>query len=160
MNALVVCYSRSGTTRKVAEKLASILGARMPCDSEEIHDTTDRAGTFGYLRAGRDAVSKKLTVLEKVKYDPASYDIVIIGTPLWAGTVSAPVRTYCAQYSDRFRKVAFFCTGDSSSDSLFKEMASLCGKDPVSTLWLSRKLEVEADKYAEKTEEFINRIPV
>jgi flavodoxin len=35
MNALVVYYSRTGTTRKVAEHLASLL----KCVSEEIHDT-------------------------------------------------------------------------------------------------------------------------
>jgi flavodoxin len=78
MNALVTYYSRTGTTRKVAEKLASFLN----CVSEEIHDTTNRKGILGWLSAGKDATSKKLTKLEKVNNDPASYDIVIIGIPI------------------------------------------------------------------------------
>ncbi len=47
MNALVVHYSRTGTTKKVAEKLAFLL----KCVSEEIHDTTNRKGKLGWLRA-------------------------------------------------------------------------------------------------------------
>ncbi len=93
MNALVVYYSRTGTTRKVAEKLASLLR----CVSEEIHDTTNRKGKLGWLRAGKDATSKKLTKLETVNNDPASYDIVIIGTPIWNHTLSTPIRTYFTQ---------------------------------------------------------------
>jgi flavodoxin len=154
MNALVVYYSRTGTTRKIAEKLASLL----KCVSEEIHDTTKRKGMLGWLSAGKDTISKELTKLEKVKNDPASYDIVIIGTPIWNGTLSTPIRTYLTQYKDRFKKVAFFCTYQYTDDNPFEEMESLCGKTPVATLRLHRKQEVEVDQYIEKTEEFIDRL--
>lgn len=152
MNALVSYYSRTGTTRKVAEKLASLL----KCDIEEIHDTTNRKGKLGWLRSGNDARSKKLTKLEKVNNDPASYDIVIIGTPIWNNTMSAPIRTYCTQYKDRFNSVAFFCTYQYTGDTPFEEMESLCGKTPVATLKLHRKQEVEVDQYIKKVEEFVD----
>jgi flavodoxin len=154
MNALVVYYSRTGTTRKVAEKLASLL----ECVTEEIHDTTNRKGMLGWLSAGKDATSKKLTKLEKVNNDPASYDIVIIGTPIWNGTLSTPIRTYLTQYKDRFKKVAFFCTYQYTDDNPFEEMESLCRKIPVATLRLHRKQEVEVDQYIKKAEEFVDRL--
>ena len=146
MNALVVYYSRTGTTRKVAEKLASLL----KCVSEEIHDITNRKGRLGWLRAGKDATSKKLTKLEKVNNNPASYDIVVIGTPTWNGRMSTPIRTYLTQYKDRFKKVAFFCTYQYTDNNPFEEMESLCGKTPVATLRLHRKQEVEANQYIKK----------
>jgi len=154
MNALVVYYSRTGTTRKVAEKLASLL----KCVSEEIRDTKNRKGTLGWLRAGKDATSKKLTKLETVNNDPASYDIVIIGTPKWNRRLSTPIRTYLTQYKDHFKKVAFFCTYQYTDDDPFDEMESICGKAPVATLRLHRKREVEADQYVTKVEEFIGRL--
>jgi flavodoxin len=154
MNAHVVYYSRTGTTGKVAEKLASLL----KCVSEELHETSNRKGMLGWLSAGKDATSKKLTHLEKVKYNPASYDIVIIGTPIWNRTLSTPIRTYCTQYKDRFKKVAFFCTYQYTDDNPFEEMESLCGKTPVATLRLHRKQEVEVDQYITKAEEFIDRL--
>ncbi|MCW4053148.1 MAG: flavodoxin domain-containing protein [Candidatus Bathyarchaeota archaeon] len=154
MNALVVYYSRTGTTRKVAEKIASLL----KCVSEEIHDTTSRKGKLGWLRAGKDATSEKLTKLEKVNNDPASFDIIIIGTPKWNRRLSTPIRTYITEHKDRFKKVAFFCTYQYTDDDPFDEMESLCGKTAVATLRLHRKKEVEVDQYIKKTEEFIERL--
>ena len=154
MNTLVAYYSRTGTTKKVAEELASLL----KCVSEEIHDTKNRKGSLGYLSAGKDATLKELTKIEKVNNDPASYDIVIIGTPIWNHTISTPIRTYLTQYKDSFKKVAFFCTQQYTDDNPFEEMESLCGKTPVATLRLHRKKEAEADQYMKKVEEFIDRI--
>jgi flavodoxin len=146
LKALVVYYSRTGTTGKVAEKISELLGG----DLEELHDVTKRSGMIGWLKAGRDAGSRKLTKLETVKNDPAAYDIVVIGTPIWNHTMSTPVRTYISQYKGSFKKVAFFCTAGGSKDLIFDEMESLCGKKPVATLRLLMKQEVESGHYVEK----------
>ena len=156
MNALVAYYSRTGTTRKVAEELVSLL----KCVSEEIHDTKNRKGILGYLSAGKDATSKNLTKLKKVNNDPASYDIVIIGTPTWSHTLSTPIRTYLTQYKDRFKKVAFFCTHQYTDGSPFEEMESTCGKTPVATLMLHSKKELEGDEYIKRAEEVVERIAI
>jgi len=156
MNSLVVYYSRTGTTRKVGEKLASLL----KCVSEEIHDTTNRKGILGFLNAGKDATTKKLATIEKVNNDPASYDMVIIGTPMWNRRMSAAIRTYLTQYKDGFNKVAFFCTYQYTDDNPFEEMESLCGKKPVATLRLHRKREVAVDQFIEKAEEFIDKLAI
>jgi flavodoxin len=153
MNVLVVYYSRTGTTRKVAEQISTFSGG----DSEEIHDRTDRSGVMGYLRAGRDSGQRKLTMLEEVKKDPGNYDIVVLGTPMWNHSVSTPIRTYISKYGERFKKVAFFSTGN-TSDNPFGEMESLCGKKPVATLSLRKKRNVEKGDYVEKTEEFVAKL--
>jgi len=48
---LVAFHSRTGNTRKVAEAMSNILES----DIEEILDTKNRAGIFGFLMAGMDA---------------------------------------------------------------------------------------------------------
>jgi len=153
VKALIAYYSRTGTTKKVAERVSTLLEG----DVEEIHDLTDRSGVIGWLRAGRDASSKKLTALEKVKNDPAAYDIVVIGTPIWSRTVSTPIRTYISQYKESFKKVAFFSVEGGTGGNPFDEMESLCGKKPEATLKL-RRGRVLSDNYAEMTEEFINKL--
>jgi len=95
---------------------------------------------------------------ETVKNDPAIYDIVVIGTPIWNHTLSTPVRTCISQYKGSFKKVAFFCTVGSTKDSAFDEMESLCGKKPVATLRLRGEQEVKSDSYVEKTEDFVSKI--
>lgn len=112
---------------------------------------------IGWLKACRDAGSKKLTTLETVKNDPAIYDIVVIGTPIWNRTLSTPVRTYTSQYKGSFKKVALFRTAGGTGGNPFDEMESLCGKKPVATLSLRRR-GVESGYYVEKTEEFVTKI--
>lgn len=136
MKTLVVFYSRSGTTKKIAEAIAEKIGA----DLEEIKDTVDRKGAVGYLRSGRDAMKKKLTKLEPSALKLDKYDLVIIGTPIWGWNMSVPVRTYVTQQKDKFGKVAFFCTmGGSGNKQAFSEMEEIIGQKPVGTLAVKTK---------------------
>jgi flavodoxin len=150
MKVLVTYYSRTGNTRKVAEKIAKILKA----DLDEIKDLTDRSGPKGWLFGGRDA-SRKYPTEIRYKKDPKDYDLVVIGTPIWAWTVTPAVRTYLSQ--KKFPKVAFFATcGGSGIEKTFEEMERL-SKKPVAKLGLkaetfTQKLEVHA--HMDKIEKF------
>jgi len=62
MRTLIVFYSRTGYTRKLAEKLSNLLAA----DKEEVIDQKSRKGIFGYLGAGREGVLKKSTEISSV----------------------------------------------------------------------------------------------
>jgi len=151
---LVAWYSRTGVTRKVGQALASALG----CDQEEILDRKDRSGPRGYMGAGKDATFKRLTEIEPVKKDPAQYDLVIIGTPVWAFTMSAATRTYLAVYRERIRSAAFFCTqGGSGGRRAFREMEAVCGKPPVAVLEL-RQDEVLNDRCAAALKKFADTV--
>jgi len=154
MRALVVFYSRTGTTRKVAETISGILN----CDVEKIVDTKNRAGALGYLASGVDAMLKKLAVIQEPKRDPALYDVAIIGTPVWVSTMASPIRTYLSQNRERFKKVAFFCTeGGSGGKKALKAMEDLCGTKPIASLELTGR-EVVKGGYIQKVEDFINEI--
>jgi len=152
MKSLVVFYTRTGTTKKAAEAIAKVLGA----DIEELSDGKDRKGLFGWLSAGKDASQKTMEKLNGLDHDPAGYDLVIVGTPVWNFTVSSPVRTFLVNYKDRFRKVAFFFTGGggSSNTGVFPAMVSACEKDSIATLPL-RANEVVKGEIAGKINEFV-----
>jgi flavodoxin len=131
MRALVVYYSRTGHTRTIAEAITK----ELQCDSEEIIDTIKRSGPLGFIAAGRQATKKELTKLMPVKKDPSAYDLVIIGSPVWAGTMSTPVRTYIVENKDKFKNVALFITcGGVGESSALREMAELYGKTAQGTL--------------------------
>jgi len=152
MKALVVYYSRTGHTKKVAETIADMLG----CDREEIVDTQWRSGPLGWLRSGYQTTKKSLTELKALESDLSAYDVVIIGTPVWAGTVSVPVRTFVSKYKDLLCKVAFFSThGGDDPQNEFAEMEAFCGTQPVSVVSFSSK-EVEKEDYIEKVKEFVS----
>lgn len=155
MKTLVVYYSRTGTTKKVGERIAEKLGA----DIEEIKDTINRMGVKGYLISGRDAMKKRLTKLEAVKFNPAEYDLVVVGTPIWSWNLSVPIRTYISEQKDNFKdKVAFFCTmGGSGDKKAFSEMENIIGKKPEATLAL-KTVEVARSHFFKKVKEFCEKI--
>jgi flavodoxin len=131
MKALVVFYSRTGNTREVAQAIAQ----EMPCDIEEIYDTQKRSGIIGWLKSGYQANRHKITVLKEINHNPSDYDLLIIGTPIWAGFPSVPISTYLIENKDKFKKVSFFCTfGGSGFEKAIQNMTELCGKKPVETL--------------------------
>ncbi|MGZ7070702.1 MAG: flavodoxin family protein [Methanobacterium sp.] len=154
MKILVVFYSRTDNTRKVAEEIKNSLD----CDIEEIIDTQNRSGPLGYMRSGRDASRGKLTILKDIINDPSQYDLLIIGTPLWAWHVSTPVRTYIHNNQANFNNVAFFCTaGGKGFDGAFNDMEELSGKSPLATLGVREK-EIKGESYKSKVAEFTKNL--
>src|SRR5580704_6888401 len=85
---LVVYFSRTGTTRLLAQAMAKMLAA----DLEEICDFSNRKGVGGYLRSLADIIMKRPVEIVPAGRDVTAYDLIVIGTPVWAGSVSAPVR--------------------------------------------------------------------
>jgi flavodoxin len=130
---LVVYYSRTGTTRKVAQAIADML----ECDAEEVVDTKDRAGVLGFIGGGKDASLGRLTAIGPVTKDPGGYELVLIGTPVWAWTMAPAVRTYISQHRDSLPAVAFFATaGGTGMERTFRRMEELCGRKPRAVLGL------------------------
>jgi flavodoxin len=161
MKCLVVYYSRSGTTKKVAEKIADIL----KCDREEIMPVRKYSGLIGWIISGYEAAKKKLPEIMDVTKVPDAYDAVIIGTPVWAGTMSSPVRTFIRAYGDRFKKICCFATrgGDRESRAC-NEIAKVVGKQSEAVLEL-RKRDVEREEIfngdcREKIEAFIQALGI
>ena len=154
MKTLLVFYSRSGRTKKVAETISDIL----KCDIEEIFDTKDRKGVLGFLSAGNDAITKRFTIIKEIKKNPSLYDLVVIGTSIWAGNISTPIRTYISLNKDNFKNVAFFCSHlGSETKKVFTDMENICQKTPIALLELTSR-EVVRDQYIQKVKEFIENL--
>ena len=151
MKTLVVYYSRTGRTKTVAETLAQ----QLQCDSEEIIDTKKRDGTLGFIISGRHAMKKKPAILKPIQKDPALYDLVLIGTPIWVKTISTPIRTYIEEQKNKFKAVGFFSTyGDTGAEAAFTEMQELCGKQPLGVFACNIQ-DVETGEFNNKINRFI-----
>jgi len=127
---LVMFFSRTGTTRRIATTLATTLGASV----EEIVESRSRDGILGYWRSIIEARRKRLPGILPAKNDPSSFDLVVIGTPVWAWSVSSPVRAFLTANKDRLPAVAFFCTlGGAGGETAFAQMQDIVGKPPRAT---------------------------
>jgi menaquinone-dependent protoporphyrinogen IX oxidase len=153
MKTLIVFYSRTGTTKIVAEALAKELAA----DVEELKDGDgiDYSGSIGWLKAGRSAFMKVETKLRERRYDPKNYDLVVIGSPTWAGLCPPAIRSYIKKYKHDFRDVAIFNTqGSSRRQRTLDDLKAQLGREPRAELFLPTK-EVRQGDFAEKLRLFI-----
>ena len=151
---LVVYYSRTGFTRRIAEEIADACGA----DLEEVRDVKSRRGPFGFLRSGYEASRRKLPEIKETTADPAQYDVVVIGTPVWAGNVASPIRSYVAKQRDALKAVALFCTmGGKSSGKTLPELSDACGRKPLTAIALGDK-EIKTGAHRTAVERLIQAV--
>jgi flavodoxin len=133
---LVVFYSRSGTTRKIAE----VLSKALKCDLEEIAEVRPRTGSLGYIRSLLEASWRRPSAILPKTHEVSSYDLVVIGTPVWAWSPSSPIRSYLMTTANQLPEVAFFCTlGSSGSESAFAQMTAIVGKKPRATCAITQR---------------------
>jgi len=155
MKVLIAYYSRTGVTKIAASAIADQLyQSDVEVVIEEVVDTKNRNGLLGYLRAGMDALLKRETVIAPTAADPGEFDLLVVGTPVWAFTLATPMRTYCRTRCGAVRQLAMFCTmGGSGDRRTFRAAEQLCGKPLAATLALIDKRVKQRDE-----EQFIAKV--
>lgn len=152
MSVLVAYYSRTNITKKLAEEIANKENA----DIEQIIPKVNYNGKIGFMRGGKDSVSAKIIDLEPLKFDPADYDLIYLGVPVWAGKAANPMISYIKQNEGKFNNVKFFSTaGSSGFEGAFEQMEEYVGKSPLKTLALTTK-EVKKDEAKDKIDAFLD----
>jgi len=154
MKKLVIYYSRTGITRKVADAI----GREMKCEIAEITENKNRLGILGYIACGREALKKICPRINRFSIDPNNYDMIVIGTPVWAGKMASPVRTFITANKSKIKQVSFFSTQGSKNDQgVFKDMFETLDKEPKATLMLPTK-EVRKNLFGKKLRNFTEKI--
>jgi len=124
MKVLIVYYSRTGNTKKVAEAMQE----KLACDIEEIQGQKSYAGVFGWTMAGKEGSQKVAAKIKPTFKNPADYDLIIFGTPIWAWNISSPLRGYLLKNKSKFKKIAAFCTMGGNQGQSFEEIEKICQK--------------------------------
>lgn len=119
---LCVYYSRTGNTETLVREIAQELN----CECVKLDDGVDRSGWTGWLRSGMQAVAREVPEIRDVQtvLPLNAYDLVIIGTPVWAGRCSAPVRSFLKKYGGQLRRAAYVITrgSDVRYEEVFDQM--------------------------------------
>ena len=112
-DVLCIYYSRTGNTKKAMEEIAAALDA----ETLELSDGVDRSGWRGWLRSGRDAMSRDPEPVEAFQTERplGQYRLVILGTPVWAGRCSAVMRSFLKDYGRQLGQTAYVITRSSKS---------------------------------------------
>ena len=142
---LVVYYSFEGNTRFIAEAIAKELSA----DIQELKPVKDlKSRGFGkYVWGGRQVVTKKKPELMPLEKRPEDYDVIFIGTPVWAYTFAPALRTFFASHKLEGKKVALFmCHGGGPKEAMAKMEAQVPDCVVLGKLDLMNALDEEPEQ--------------
>ena len=151
MKILIAYYSRTGNTKKIA----NLLKNKLNCDIEAIEDLNKHSGVIGWLKGGYESSQNKKAEIGSVRKNPEDYDLVIIGSPVWASKLASPVTTYVKQYKDNFKEVACFATCNArGQDGTFKQLEEITNKQLKAKMSFNKKTiedpDIEIGKFIEK----------
>lgn len=107
MKTVVVYYSFEGNTKVIAEEIAH----QLKCELVRLKPVKElkSKGFTKYIWGGKQAVMKAIPKLEKLELDLNAFDRVIVGTPIWAGTISPAVRTLFMKILRDKPVILFYC---------------------------------------------------
>lgn len=125
--SLVIVYSRTGETATIARFIAETLGADIiriePCEpyAEAYSDMTDIAR--------EEKRTGKRREIKPVSLNLEGIDRIFIGSPVWWGGLSTPMRTFLTDHPlDGMAVHTFHTSGSSSASASRREAEALCPK--------------------------------
>lgn len=129
MKSLVVYFSCSGMTQKVAEKLATATNSDLyeilpknPYTNEDLNWRNKQSRTSIEMKdpSSRPAIKNKVKNIEK-------YDVVYIGFPIWWYVAPRIINTFLEQYDFSGKTIVTFCTsGGSGFGNTISELKPSC----------------------------------
>lgn len=148
MKAAVIYYSRSGITKKIAEKVQAKFNADMIFVEPE-----KKYGSFPstIIRVIREKKGKKAPAAKTPAADFSGYDIVFIGFPVWAATVPDFLQEYLRRADLAGKRVIPFATAGNNGreESLAALKALLPESEITDYFYTSMKEKADEDAWLE-----------
>ena len=126
--SLVLFYSWSGNTRRIAQIIAEKTGA----DLRELQPETPYSQNYNAVlsQAKQEIQQKQYPALRPIDMDWNAYDVVYLGTPNWWSSIAPPVSSFHEVMPTNKTIIPFctpFCThGGGGEGHIAHDMRSYC----------------------------------
>ena len=157
MKKLVIYYSLEGNTRRIAETIARTIEA----DLLELKPKTEipSSGFMKYFWGGKAAMMKTQPELCPMGKDVQNYDVIFIGTPVWAWTYAPPLNTFFTTHPFSQKKVALFCCHGGGKGKIFDKMKEvLTGNQILGEIDFRDPLKHDTDANIEKAKAWAEKV--
>jgi Flavodoxins len=153
MKPAIVYVTRTGHCRTLAEMASRIAGGRV----WEIGDKERRNGFFGFIRSGRQSTFNMATPIEDPNADLRDIDTLILVTPIWAGKLAPPVRTWMRSHVEEVRGKRILLIASNSGGSTVRLQQSFEKEFlPIDEL-LSVPIQLSEEQKLNKLEAFLGK---
>ena len=159
MKTAVIYYSYEGNSILVADIIKTALKA----DVYRIKTIDKKKRSFFgmILRGGFQVVFKKKPPLEPLSVDVNAYDLIILVSPVWAGSPAPAMISFLDKTKISGKKIAlFFCHGGGLGEAFAKFRALVSGNSVVGEIGIKYPAKMEAALLKQKVEEWVKTIKV
>lgn len=130
MGKLLVFYSLEGNTEYIADRICEKIG----CDKLKLipKKAYKDKGFAKFLWGGKSAVMAETPELESYDVDLDKVEELIIGFPVWASTITPPIRTFLTDNKDALKgkKLAVYaCQAGNGAPKAMEKIRDLLGID-------------------------------
>ncbi|HML38297.1 MAG TPA: flavodoxin [Bacillota bacterium] len=124
MKALILYYFYGGNTNGIAQRIKKDLG----CDIAEIQPVKPYPQNFdAVVDQGEEEIKRGYEPeIKPLDCNPADYDIIILGTPVWWYTFAPPVKTVLSSVNWTGKTVYPFTTNAGWIGHTFKDIQKAC----------------------------------
>ena len=153
-NILLVCYSRTGNTRLVADELTQLTGWPLAL----IRDSKPRAGASGDWRCMLDAWLRSRPDYLYEGPTLERFDHIVLLTPVWMKGLAAPLRSFLADHDLSSKRISVICTqGGRGGFNAVEEIATLTRQVP-SPVQILLQSEVLSGLSPQRLEDFVVQV--
>ena len=124
MKTLFATYSLEGNCRALSEAMAGATGG-MAVELVPVDDDIPRTGLGKYFVGGKRALLKKAQAVKALDVDIAAFDVIVVGSPVWFGRMTPPVRAFLESVDWRGKKAAVFAMHRGGKGKAAKTMAEI-----------------------------------
>ncbi|MFA6215113.1 MAG: flavodoxin [Patescibacteria group bacterium] len=157
MKAIVIYYSLTGNTKFIAEQIAQKSGAEILALKPE-KDFKAGHNLVTILWGGRQSMTKVKPKLLPLTKNPADYDLIFLGTPVWAFTFAPAVRSFLAENKIKDKKIALFlCHGGTPGKAAANLEKELAGNEIIGEILFNEPLKTPEES-RRKTGEWLHKI--
>ncbi len=146
---LIVYYSLTGNTQFIAEALRDTIEADI-LELKPIKELKAGSGTR-FMWGGYQSTMKKKPKLMDFDINPLEYDLIILGTPVWAWNISPPMRSFLSKFDLTGKKVALWmCHAGDGVKAMERFKEALKNANIVESISFQQPLKKESDENKEK----------
>ena len=125
---LVIFYSYTGTSKR----LAQLLGAQLGWQLGEVVEVRSRGGAAGILRCMADSLLRRRPRIRYEGPDAKNFESVVLVSPVWFYRLAGPMRSFVADCGLDLRAVAVVSVmGSKGGSNAAAEIARLMGREPL-----------------------------
>jgi len=106
LKILIVYYSLTGNTKIIAEAIAESIKSDI-LEIKPVKELNAEGGSK-FFWGGYQSTMKKKPKLKPFDINPLEYDLLFIGTPVWAWSLSPPIRSFLSKYDLTGKNVALW----------------------------------------------------